>query len=423
MAFTITSQPAALSFCGNLPDFVLESDAAVSFKLYDGAELVLEELYWPDAAGEIRVDLEDVIDGLLTLQVPELDVPVYHQASGCKQFKAKFDTTEILFTVVKGGVDASITAADFLAAHFLTWQPQVKPVGLGDPQWLTYYAAAECKLRARAYFLESILQESDVVTLEAGMISTINVKYSVLAGLFSAIPYTIDLWIEAEGIVLTYVQRLQLQLLENEYKDLFIFENSVGGIDTIEFFGEKERNDNFKFSRGLFDDTTRDYLVEPDQAYTKDTGFFSSENHRTWSLEFFKSLQKYFYSNGLLREVILPKQTLDSVGGELSGFSFEFSLSKQTKYLSVTREDLPEVINDYTTNPAQPNPNPGSEPAVLDKWIVFVDSYAEMIAHAEGKSGSLLYEIAADEENAGGAPTSYNYKNGKFTINLPAEIQ
>lgn len=348
MAFTITSQPAALNFCGNLRDFVLDSDAAVTFKLYDGLELILEEKYFPDAAGEIRVDLEDVIDGLLSLQVPALTVPVYHQASGCKQFKAVFDATEVLFTVIKGGVDASVVAADFLAANFLTWQPQVKPVGLEDPQWLSYYAAAECQLMAKGYLVDGASAVEEIATLPAGQLSTVNVTYATLAALFTSQPYSIDLYIQAGETVLTWVQRFELSDAFFEFADIFVFENSLGGIDTVCFTGEKEANENFKFERGLFDDVTRDYQVDPDQAYTKNTGYFRSESERRWSLEFFKSLQKYQFVSGILKSVILPKQSLDSVAGDLNGYSFTFALAKQTKYLEIERGDLPVILNEHS---------------------------------------------------------------------------
>lgn len=349
MALTIVSKPALINFCGNLPDFVLTSVDPVDFKLYQGLNLILEEKYFPDASGEIRIDLEDVVDGLLSLQVPDLNVPVFSQSLGCLQFKAVIDTTEELFKVVKGGVNTpSIDTAAFLVNNFLTWQPQSKTVSLTDPQWLSYYADAECKMVAKAYLVDSTVQILDVATLPAGILTTVNVTYQQLAALFSSQPYSIDLWVSSAGIVRSYIQRFSLGSEVPEFSDLFVFANSLGGIDSVSFTGQIQHNDNFVFTRGLFDDMTRDFNVDADQAFTKETGFFKTDGERIWSLEFFKSLQKYHLAAGVLKNVILPKQTLESVPGDLNGYSFTFAYGKQTRYLQLSRTVLPEVINEHT---------------------------------------------------------------------------
>lgn len=344
----IVSKPAAVNLCGNLPEFVLTANAPVNFLLYHGSTLILDEQYFPDADGIIRVDLEEVIDGLLSIKVPGSGVNVFHQASGQKLFKAVINGSEELFTVLKGGVDVlNLNTAAFLSSSFLTWQPQTKTVRLSDPQWLSYYAAAQSTLKAKAYLVDSSVQTITIAALPAGQLSTVNVTYSRLAALFSSQPYSIDVWVDLADTAKSYVQRYILSEEMLEFPDSFVFENSLGGLDTICFTGGIEHNQTFALSRGLFDDITKEYQVDPDQTFTKETGYFRSDQERLWSLDFFKSLQKYHVSGGLLKSIVVPKQTLESTPGDLNGYSFTFAHAKQTKYLQLERAELPTVINEH----------------------------------------------------------------------------
>jgi|GEM_PF-4600835 len=340
----IVSKPAAINFCGNLPDFVLTADAPVEFKLLLDAELILEETYFQDASGEIRIDLESVIDGLLSVEVPALTASVVYQSSAHKQFTALIGTAFETFIVLKGGVDLPVLGtAEFLVGNFLTWQPQIRDIRLGDPNWLSYYAVSKSDFKARAYFADSTIQVAELASVSAGNLATVNVSFARLSALFTAQPYCIDVWVEVDGVIVSYLQRYVLRDGTMEFADTFVFQNSLGGIDSICFDGQIEHNDSFSISRGQFDDMTIDYQVDPNQVFSKETGFFKSEAERIWSLEFFKSLNKFHLVSGQLKSVILPKQTLDSVPGDLNGYNFTFAYAKQTKYLQVERKELPEI--------------------------------------------------------------------------------
>lgn len=52
---TITQSIPAAEFCGNCPDYILDSDASLEFEVRRGNTSILKEVYSPDAANAIRV--------------------------------------------------------------------------------------------------------------------------------------------------------------------------------------------------------------------------------------------------------------------------------------------------------------------------------------------------------------------------------
>jgi|GEM_PF-2160477 len=340
----ILQQPSVLSYSGNLSDIILTDNAPVSLKLFKGVTLILEEIYAPDASGEINIRLKEVIDGLLSVQVPTADV--YLQASAFADFTVTLNNVQnIIFRVIKGGVDAEIIDVDlFTKSNFLTWQPQQKVVKFHDPEWLTYYSKNASVLKAKAYYAES----TEIITLAAlpdGALTSVNVNYGHLISLFTSQPLYVDIWVELADVRTSFIQRYILSIEEFEFEDIFVFENSLGGVDSIRMTGEKSTVENFKFESALFDETTLDYSVVPEQVFEKNTGFFRSERERAWSIEFFKSLQKYYNHNGSLKSILISKPGLDSVEGELVDYKFNFGYSRQTKFLNLARPDVvPPVL-------------------------------------------------------------------------------
>jgi hypothetical protein len=340
----INQQPSAINFSGNLRDIVITNAAPVSLKLMQGAALIIEEIYSPDAANKITIRLKDIIDGLLSSSVPTTDV--FHQNQAYANYTAIFNDTEsITFLVIKGGVDADLVDAElFTESAFLTWQPQQKVVKFHDPEWITYYAKSASVLKAKGYNA-STSQTVTLAALPAGQLTSVNVNYGHLISLFTTQPLYIDVWVEVSGAVKSYVQRYILSADEFEFEDIFVFENSLGGIDTIRLSGEKQTNENFKFDSALFDESVADYSVTPEQVFEKNTGYFNSERERFWSLDFFSSLKKYHNRSGSLRKIIVTKPALASVEGEIADYKFNFAYSKQTNYLNLPRQtSLPAAL-------------------------------------------------------------------------------
>lgn len=342
----IIKQPGVLNLSGNLPDLLISDPAAVELKLYQGADLILTETYQPDADDNIRIVLKDIIDGLLSIQIPSFDDVTLHQSTGYADFTATLnDVTDVAFRVVKGGVDSDgLDVSEFLAANFLTWQPQQKTVQYHDPEWLTYYAAAAVTIKAKGYY-DASDETISIATLAAGQLVTLGMNYGQLISLFTDQPLYIDVWAELDAVRLSFIQRYILSDEDFQYNDVFVCENSLGGIDTMRFTGELKAISDFEFKAALFDEETRDFFSAPIPAFEKNSGLFRSSRERMWSEDFFKSLQKYYLFEGDLKRVRITKLSLQSVNGLPASYTFNFTWSKQNKYLNLSRADsLPEDL-------------------------------------------------------------------------------
>lgn len=348
MAYTVITRPAELSMSGNIADFVLDSNAPVTFKLAVGGKVILDEIYTPTSAGAITIKLRKVIEQQLTLSIPTSDF--FEQSKSVIYFLATIDTIDYGFRVVKGGVDANVLdAATYLSQNFLTWQPQSKQVKLNDPEWLTYFSAlyATKVVKAKGYYLDNTTETIVAYTIdEEPKCWTMNVQYALLAGKFTAAPSYIDVWVEdSNGVRLTFIQRYILQADFDEFDDLFVFENSLGGIDTIRYTGTLQEINDPDVASAIFGEETMEFGLDVDRYFSKNTGGFKSERHQQWAVDFFNSYNRYRIADGVVRRIVLRKADIKGVKRDVNSFSFNFAYTKQTNRLNLARFDtLPDVI-------------------------------------------------------------------------------
>ena len=344
---TIVQIPGSLSFAGKISDIILSSEDTVNFKILEGEETILEENYDPDSDGAINIRLRDLIPTLLHLNIPDTDI--FEQTDACKTFSFVIDGVSSDHVVIAGGVNASVDAETFMKANWLTWQLQQKNVKYTDPEWLTYYAVEAVNVKLKAYFKDADPETITLTALEAGKLYSLNVNFQYLSGLFaSRQPVYFDIWTETvSNISLSFIQRFVLIADNFEFNDLFVCENSLGGIDTFRFTGNKEEDNQFDISSALFDEDTTDYDVEYDQVFTKNTGYISSSRERAWLNEFFNSTQRYYVTTDGLKAITItdPEAKIDPSDPSSFYYEFKFALSRQTKYLNLTRtDDLPDNV-------------------------------------------------------------------------------
>lgn len=328
---TITQQPDALSLSGNIRDFIIEEvAAAIPFKLYHGSSLILDELYYPDNNGIVRVKLSDLVSMMLYSSIPDYSQTVYHQSAAYGQFSVEIDEENpINFTVVKGFLQrADFDVEQFLRFNWLTTQPTNKAVKFHDPEWLTCYPVEAVDVRIRATFADATTQIITYATLEADKVQSINLNPGLIIGLFSNEPIKWEVYTEASSQQRQYIQTYRNSTQCDEYDDLFIFQNRLGGIDTIRFTGTATRADSTQFENARFDEYVLDFFAEPELAMQKSTGSLATRAELDHALDFFRSMRKFHLARGYIAGIyIAEKPALESTKGLLNNYRFGFSYS------------------------------------------------------------------------------------------------
>ena len=155
----ILLKPDSLCLSGSMNHFVISTNNEITFvlKYADTGTTIVQHTYTPNKSNRIEVDLESIITPLLSVRLQDIS-DVYKQLSIVRQFTAQItevgtsNTEAWTFSVLRAGIDHfSDSAANWLKANFLTWQPTVKPVTYYTPEFLTYYAVVDSVVRCRAY--------------------------------------------------------------------------------------------------------------------------------------------------------------------------------------------------------------------------------------------------------------------------------
>lgn len=327
---TIVQQPSALNLSGNLPDFILEDvSPSVTFQLFRGADQVLNEVYYPDSKGRVRVKLSDLINQMLDVAVPDFLPVVFHQENAYADFSVVIDSGDpIPFRVIKGFLQrAPFDVDQFLSFNWLTTQPITKLVKFHDPEWLTCYPTEHADVLIRATFANGSKQTITYTTLEPNKVQSINLNPGTVIGLFDEEPIRWEVFTIASGQQRQYVQTYRYEQHCDEHEDIFVFENRLGGVDTIRFIGRAERRDSTLFEFARFDEFTSDYFGEPDLTVNKNTGPLTTVDQRNHALDFFRALRKHHLVAGFIAGIYMDAPTLTSVSGQINTFEFDFKYS------------------------------------------------------------------------------------------------
>jgi len=326
----------ALQLSKNFPDLNISIDEPdVSVLLQKNGATVLEESYINGPTGSFDLKLKSVLHSLLTAQVPTA-AAIEEITGSVAEFSLTIDVeAPVVFKAIKGGVDIDNYALQanyagaFLKSRFLTWQPAVKKVSSLANQYLTYYSTARCTLTYQVLPTNTVY---DTIIFDAGKQYRINV---------GALPYAetgitgIKLWTVFLDDSTSQVQEYSIEAPMSETTDLFLFENSLGGIDTAEFTGSITEMDDHDIQKAVINDEMQEYDITPLRTFKKNTGFIATEAERLWLRDFFSSLQKWHYTGGRLRKLYVKSWENESERGELNSYSFTFAYAKDdgTNYI------------------------------------------------------------------------------------------
>lgn len=354
----ILLQPDALSLVGSMSNFVIysESDVVFIIKDHDSNRVIVQHTYNPSDTNRVEVNVKDIIQPLLAFDMRDSTV-AWQQANIIKTFDVTIYnvakegvisvTKNVSFNVIRAGVDKFADSAEnFLKQNFLTWQPNMKAVTYYSPEYLTYYAVVASVVKCKTYKngTETNIALADIA---AGTCWTIPVTYSVIAGKTNDLPEYYDIWVEdAQGARLTYIQRYYASDIKSEDEEWFLFENSLGGVDSFRAYGDNQMTAEHTHNIAEIEDESEEYRVDTNRKHKKNTGFIDKKE-RSWLLDFFPSLAKYVYAGSALRRITVTESDASYTSSDTpSSYSFTYKLSDTNPYLNLPRADIPKGAMD-----------------------------------------------------------------------------
>lgn len=321
----------------------------------DYSELLAEN-YTPDTDGKVTIRLREFLERLLEIRIPSA-TNLYHQAEGYIQLTMQIDSEPPeTFYVIKGGVQSlNVTDEEFIIGHFLTWQEPAKKVKENDPEWLTYFpfvpeeggsggVGGSVTIKAVAHYSDGSSQTKELHILTPNQLYSLNCNWEFMLSGFSPGPYKIDVYgVDTEESPVTNVQTFILSAESFQHEDIFLFANSIGGVDSIRFTGQLERVENFALDTAFYDREEREYFIDPQRTWTKNTGDFRSYYHLLWARDFFASPLRYRFYLGLLFRIIIDPRDLFSIRYELNNYTFRFRESEQITYQNFLELNPPDI--------------------------------------------------------------------------------
>lgn len=344
---TIIQKPDFYSFLGNLKKVILNTSVKIIVKLSKADSDILAMEYEPSPDGSVTIDLKNIIAANMPFDLPAAEQYIVAQM---QYFTLKVDEIPMCsFYVLPGGIAGSATAETFLPYNFLTWQPQSKKTAWNTPNWLRYANIHDdCIAKIKAYFEDKTTQTIDLLKLQKNKVYTFNLQVSSLAAKFKKQPLYIDVWVQQQETVISFTQRYVLTNTPQEHPDYFVFENTLGGIDTILFDGEKSLIPEVEAKQALFDQQSIEYHIDFKKIYKKETGYFSNRLLQTWVEEFFRSLNRFHFvttEDATLRRIVVSDTQLETNPDVANSHSFKFAYSIQDQYFNLPRtQELPEEL-------------------------------------------------------------------------------
>lgn len=328
---TIIQKPASLNYSLNLPDLIVEStDPELSVIFYrDGIQL-LEETYQTNQDHRAIVRMDELIHSLLTVQVPSYNSGVHIQEHGKATFFISIsdnDENETLtFDVIKGF--RSVHPGDipgYFRNNWLTAMPQISEVTFHQPLFLTAYVDKAVTVKAEFTLPDNATQTIDLYTLTAGALQTINLNPGKLIQHLGSEYKSVSLYGMEGTDRYFFTQTFILQPREAYAESHFLFENRLGGIDTLKGIGEESAKHSFesKLSTARYRDVA--HSLRRTSEIRKNTGAVTTLEQENQIIEFLYSPAKYVSHAGEVHEIHVTSADFNPVKGSLSEFSFTYT--------------------------------------------------------------------------------------------------
>ncbi len=361
------SMPATM-FAGNLPDldFIgIDPEDGMTLKLQfndaAGTTTLLDEIIFPDQDEKATIKIREVVESALYHEVPNNDT--FLQKYALRTLVLFVDgTTTYVWRIIKGGLFipentyGTFDYTTFVVTNSLSWMPAERNVKYREPNYFNYLNlyTGGAQLFAKYYWIDGngVTQNSEkaLYTCASVGIYTMDITYHKLITIIESDKsvFAIEVFMKYAGNRITNIHRLMLINDFDEYDDVFTFNNSLGGYESIRFTGlleEKEEHETLSYL--MHNKKTIEYENKPKRTIRKFTGYFDTEAQRKWLREFFTASFRHhirFADASFISErIVLINQKAESSRYNPNAYEFEFKYANQTAWQYHTRETLVDV--------------------------------------------------------------------------------
>jgi hypothetical protein len=330
----ILKKPAALNYTKSLPHIEFTSDVAEVMVniLDDGVELISERYNPFNATTPLVLKYAGLLHGNQNMSIPGAD-RVTVQDQGVRNYTVQISDSEsseeLAFVAIKGFYYRQPLDLEFYTAYnWLNIGILPQSVKTHQPVYLTAYPAEPITVKVDCIYEDGTTGTFEYARLVAGKLQTLDVSpYLVQQLSFDKLAQYTIYGNSSAGILTLRKQVFSVEHFNPLIHDFFVFENRLGGFDSLVMFGELK--DTFKNnpSNALFDDHVVEYATNPTRTVLKNTGYIQSLQHRQLLIDFSFSINRYHVLDGALRRINLKESSLDFTNNNLNEFDIEFSYS------------------------------------------------------------------------------------------------
>ncbi len=340
----ILQKPNSISFENNLKDIIIQktgSETAVIFRLYQGANLVIEENYVFDTQGYVYIrDLSNLVAFYFSNSI--MTYTGYTAYTGLiKTFTFTLNgASDVDFRVIRSAaVISGISATGFIRSGFLTRTAQSKRTDVNSNEFLSFVQLIQDGTWTVNYkiFYKSganILETSGVlIQIPSGLdrIVTFNASLKTVLSAASLTPdqvFEYRIWASNSNLNITFNQYSFFPDYSiYRHKNVFVFENCFGVpevfISTGETVSNRKLDAGFAFSGQRMRKSTQEFEISHDC----NSGYLSIKE-MDWLDDFITSYNISLMRKGTLQEVVLTEtDKFQTDRNSLQSFNFKYRFS------------------------------------------------------------------------------------------------
>ena len=247
------------------------------------------------------------------------------------------------YEIIIGGRDANDSFYSWACGNWLTWQPQIIKTTQDQPQFLSvakFDDGLTLGVSSTLYLCGGATRELNLATIDYGRYNLKTDFESLWGELCRAenlCPVAYDVYGDYDLDIYRQRYLITNALLNEQY---FIFQNSLGGFDTIVATGVQTlsaKGDVESFvANGHQSEINNLYATTIEQ----DTGFIQDEvTARQWR-EFMASNNRAVYRDGALVEIVVSDFEVKQKQGTLGSYTFKYHLSTPNERAFYQRKKL-----------------------------------------------------------------------------------